>query len=127
MTAANAPGTEPARAPERVVLDATIVVTPDLDTGLALQLEAGRLTVHARLASEALHEPVYLIFRGYRDADPAALIELPISRAGESVSTALVGGLYACNLHANPRQSRDPDRTHHAHVVALRLTLAPTR
>ena len=87
MTAANAPGTEPARAPERVVLDATVVVTPDLDTGLALLLEAGHLTVRARLASEALHEPVYLIFRGYRDADPSALIEFPISRAGESTST----------------------------------------
>ena len=127
MTAANAPGTEPATAPEPVVLDATVVVTPDLDTGLALLLEAGRLTVHARLASEALHEPVYLIFRGYRDADPVALIEFPISRAGESTSTALVGGLYACNLHANPRVSRDADLTHHAHFVALRLALTPAR
>ncbi len=127
MTAANAPGTEPSPAPERVVLDATIMVTPDADTGLALQLPAGRLTMRARLASESLHEPVFFIFRGYRDVDPSALIEMPVSRAGESASTTLVGGLYACNLHANPRVSRDADLTHHTHFVALRLALTPAQ
>ena len=115
-------------ANERVVLDATIMVTPAADAGLALQLEAGRLTVTARLADDDVPAPVFLNFRAFRNADPSALIELPVGRDGESVTVALAGGVYACNVHVNapvPDNADLSDVAHQAQFVALRLTLAP--
>ncbi|MDP8923367.1 MAG: hypothetical protein M3O34_10890 [Chloroflexota bacterium] len=111
------------------MLDATIMVTPAADAGLALQLEAGRLTVMAQLADDDVPAPVFLTFRGYRDSDPSAHIEAQVGREGSSASVMLAGGVYACNLHASAPVRDDADLrevAHQAQFVALRLTLAPT-
>ncbi len=115
---------------ERVVLDATVMVTPAADAGLALQLEAGQLTATAQLADDDVDAPVFLTFRAYRNADPAAHIETQIGRDVGTTSVALAGGVYACNLHVNAPTPDDADLSevaHQAQFVALRLTLAPAR
>ena len=121
-------GTGAMSANERIVLDATIMVTPAADAGLALQLEAGHLTVTARLTDDDVSAPVFLTFRGLRDFDPSALVEIPVSRDGESTGVTLAGGVYACNVHVNAPTSDNADLNevaHQAQFVALRLTLAP--
>ena len=113
---------------ERVVLDATIMVTPAADAGLALQLEAGRLTVTARLMDDDVDAPVFLTFRAHRNADPSAHIETQIGGEAGSSSVTLAGGVYACNLHVNapvPDNASLAEVAHQAQFVAVRLTLAP--
>ena len=115
---------------ERVVLDAVIMVTPAADAGLALQLEAGHLTVTAQVMDDEVPAPVFFNFRGYRNSDPSAHIETQVGRDPGSTSTTLAGGVYACNLHVNAPTPDDADLSevaHQAQFVALRLSLAPAR
>jgi hypothetical protein len=115
---------------ERVVLDATIMVTPAADAGLALQLEAGHLTVAAQVTDDDVAAPVFLTFRAFRNADPAAHIETQVGRDVGTTSVTLAGGVYACNLHVNAPTRDDADLNevaHQAQFVALRVTLAPAR
>ena len=124
MSYSDAPGVE------RVVLDATIMVTPAADAGLALQLEAGHLTVTARVTDDDVPAPVFLTLRAYRNADPSAHIETQVGRDSGSTSVTLAGGVYACNLHVNAPTRDDADLNevaHQAQFVALRLTLVPAR
>ena len=51
---------------ERVVLDATLMVTPAADAGLAIQLGPGRLRLSARLADDDVKAPTVLILRAVR-------------------------------------------------------------
>ena len=118
------------RGVERVVLDATVMVTPAADAGLALQLEAGQLTATAQVMDDDVQAPVFLTFRAFRNADPAAHIETQVGRDAGSTSVELAGGVYACNLHVNAPTSDNADLNevaHQAQFVALRLTLAPAR
>ena len=128
MMSDDARTTGPLSASERVVLDATLMVTPAADAGLALQLEAGRLTVSARVTDDDVQAPVFLTFRAFRNADPSAHIETQIGRDAESITVALAGGVYACNIHVNAPVGDNADLNEVAHqtqFVALRLTLAP--
>src|SRR4051812_29178820 len=86
---------------ERTVLDATLMVTPAADAGLALQLGPGRLTMSACLADDDVRAPTVLIFRADRSSDPGAHVEMPIPRDGESVTVDLAGGVYALRVHVN--------------------------
>ena len=122
MTAANELGHE------LVVLDATIMVTPAADAGLALQLEAGHLTATARVTDDDVQAPVFLTFRAYRNADPSAHIETQVGQDSGTTRVTLAGGVYACNLHVNAPVRDDADLNevaHQAQFVALRLTLVP--
>jgi hypothetical protein len=113
---------------ERVVLDATLMVTPAADAGLALQLGPGCLMVTARLADEDVSAPAFFIFRADRNSDPGARIEMPVSRAGESASVDLAGGVYAARVHVTapvPDNATLADVAHVAQFVELRITFAP--
>ena len=115
---------------ERVVLDATIMVTPAADAGLALQLEPGILTATAQMTDDDVPAPVFLTFRAYRNADPAAHIETQVGQDSGTTRVTLAGGVYACNLHVNAPVRDDANLNevaHQAQFVALRLTLAPSR
>ncbi len=130
MMSDDARTTRAVSAGERIVLDATLMVTPAADAGLALQLEAGHLTVAAQVTDDDVDAPVFLTFRAFRNADPAAHIETQIGHAAGTTSVALAGGVYACNLHVNAPTSDNADLNevaHKAQFVALRLTLAPAR
>jgi hypothetical protein len=112
---------------ERVVLDATLMVTPAADAGLAMQLGPGRLHVTARLADDAVKAPTVLIFRADRNSDPAAHIEMPVSAAGEAATVDLVGGVYGIRLHVNaptPDNATLADVAHVAQFVELAITHA---
>jgi hypothetical protein len=112
---------------ERVVLDATLMVTPAADAGLAVQLGAGRLTVTARLADDDVRAPTVLILRADRNSDPGAHVEMPVSATGEAVTVDLAGGVYAFRLHVNastPDNATLADVAHYAQFVELRLTFA---
>jgi hypothetical protein len=128
MTRSTAGNTEARTALERVVLDATLMVTPAADAGLALQLGPGRLMVSARLADDIVRAPTVLIFRADRDSDPGALVEMPVSAAGESATVDLAGAVYAIRLHVNapiPDNATLADVAHVAQFVELRMTFAP--
>jgi hypothetical protein len=112
---------------ERVLLDATLMVTPAADAGLALQLGTGRLRVSARLADEAVRAPTVLIFRADRDSDPGAHLELPVSRAGESTTIDLRGGIYSVRVHVTapvPDNATLADVAHAAQFVEVVLVFA---
>jgi hypothetical protein len=112
---------------ERVVLDATLMVTPAADAGLALQLGAGRLRVNARLVDDAVRAPTVLFVRADRDTDPDARAEFPISQAGESTTIDLRGGVYAIRVHVNapvPDNATLADVAHVAQFVELAVTFA---
>jgi hypothetical protein len=112
----------------RVILDATIMVTPAGDQGLPLQFGPGRLIVSARLADEAVKAPTVFILRSDHNADPGANVEMPVSTGGQSTTVDLAGGIYACNLHVNaptPGNATLADVAHQAQFVALRITFAP--
>ena len=112
----------------RVVLDATLMVTPAADAGLAIQLGPGRLTVIARLADDEIRAPTTLIFRADRNSDPAAHIELPVSTTGETATVDLAGGVYALRVHVNaptPDNATLADVAHVAQFVELRVAFAP--
>lgn len=107
---------------ERVVLDATLMVTPAADAGLAIQLEPGRLRVTARLADDDVKAPTVLIFRADRNSDPGAHVEMPVSVAGEAATVDLAGGVYAVRLHVNaptPDNATLADVAHVAQFVEL--------
>ena len=112
----------------RVVLDATLMVTPATDPGLAIQLGPGRLMVIARLADDEIRAPTSLHFRADRNSDPAAHIEMPVSSAGETATVDLSGGVYAIRVHVNaptPDNATLADVAHVAQFVELRVTFAP--
>jgi len=113
---------------ERVVLDATLMVTPASDAGLAVHLGAGRLFVSARLADDDVRAPTMLIVRADRNSDPGGHIEMPVSSAGEAATVDLSGGVYAIRLHVNapvPDNATLADVAHVAQFVDLRVTFAP--
>jgi hypothetical protein len=113
---------------ERVVLDATLLVTPAADAGLALQLGAGQLFVSARLADNDVKAPTVLVIRADRNSDPGAHVEMPVSVAGETTTVDLTGGVYAIRLHVNapvPGNATLADVAHVAQFVELRVTYAP--
>jgi hypothetical protein len=113
---------------ERVVLDATLMVTPAADAGLALQLGPGRLRVSARLADDDVRAPTVLILRADRNSDPGAHVELPVSAAGESITVDLAGGVYAVRLHVNaptPANATLADVAHVAQFVEIFLAHSP--
>ncbi|HZO25296.1 MAG TPA: hypothetical protein VFH48_04800 [Chloroflexota bacterium] len=110
---------------ERVVLDATLMVTPATDAGLALQLGPGRLRVSVRLADDDVKAPTFLIFRADRNSDPGAHVEMPVSVAGEATTVDLTGGIYAVRLHVNaptPDNATLADVAHVAQFVELVIT-----
>ena len=114
-------------AEERVVLDATLMVTPAADAGLAMQLGPGQLFMSARLADDEVRAPTVLLLRADRNSDPGAHVEMPVSAAGESVSVDLAGGVYAVRLHVNaptPENATLADVAHVAQFVELRMTFA---
>ena len=114
-------------ADERVVLDATLMVTPATDAGLALQLGPGRLLVSARLADDDVRAPTMLILRADRNSDPGAHVEMPVSAAGEMVGVDLAGGVYSVRLHVNaatPENATLADVARAAQFVELRMTFA---
>jgi hypothetical protein len=113
---------------ERVVLDATLMVTPAADAGLALQLGPGRLQLMVRLADDEVRAPTFLILRADRNSDPGAHVELPVSVTGESIAVDLAGGVYAVRLHVNaptPDNATLADVAHVAQFVELRMTFVP--
>jgi len=113
---------------ERILIDATLMVSPATDTSLALLLDPGLLTITARLHDTDEAAPTSLTFRAARDTDPDAQIEMPVPVAAETARTTLVGGLYACTLHTTARTPEDAtlaDVAHHVQFVDLRMTLAP--
>ena len=113
---------------ERIVLDATLMVTPAADAGLAFQLGQGRLLVSVRLADDDVRAPTVLVMRADRNSDPGAHVELPVSAAGESIAVDLAGGVYSVRLHVNaptPNNATQADVAHAAQFVELRLTFAP--
>ena len=115
-------------ADERVVLDATVMVTPAADAGLALQLGPGRLFVAARLADDDVRTPTVLLLRADRNSDPGAHVEMPVSAAGESVNVDLAGGVYAVRLHVNaptPANATLADVAHLAQFVQVFLAFSP--
>jgi hypothetical protein len=115
-------------ADERVVLDATLMVTPAADAGLAIQLGPGRLRVNARLADDDVRAPTILVLRADRNSDPGAHIELPVSAAGESTTVDLAGAVYGVRLHVNaptPENATLADVAHVAQFVELRITFVP--
>ena len=110
---------------ERVVLDATLMVTPAVDAGLALQFGAGQMLVSARLADDDVRAPTILIIRADRNSDPSAHVEMPVSSAGESITVDLAGGVYGIRLHVNapvPHNATLADVAHVAQFVELRIT-----
>jgi hypothetical protein len=110
-----------------VVLDATLMVTPAADAGLALQLGPGQLRVFARLADDHVRAPTVLLVRADRNTDPGAHDKIPVSAAGESISVDLTGGVYAVRLHVNapvPDNATLADVAHVAQFVELRLAFA---
>jgi hypothetical protein len=112
----------------RDVLNATLMVTPAADAGLAIQFGPGRLLVTARLADDDVRAPTVLILRADRQSDPGAHVEMPVSAAGESVTVDLTGGVYAVRLHVNaptPDNATLADVAHVAQFVELRLTFSP--
>jgi hypothetical protein len=112
----------------RIVIDATLMVSPATDTSLALLLDPGLLTITARLHDDDAAAPTTLTFRAARDTDPDARIEMPVPVAGESGKTTLAGGLYACTLHTTaptPEDATLADVAHHAQFVDLLVTLVP--
>jgi hypothetical protein len=113
---------------ERVVLDATLMVTPAADAGLAIQLGVGQLLVSARLADDDVRAPTVLIVRADRNSDPAAHVEMPVSSAGESTTVDLAGGVYSIRLHVNapvPENATLADVAHVAQFIELLVTFAP--
>jgi hypothetical protein len=113
---------------ECVVLDATLMVTPAADAGLAIQLGPGRLRVSARLADDDVKAPTVLILRADRNSDPGAHVELPVSVDGESVTADLAGGVYAVRLHVNaptPENATLADVAHLAQFVQVFLAFSP--
>jgi hypothetical protein len=124
MTPPNDGGTE------RIVIDATLMVSPATDTSLALLLDPGLLTITARLHDDDAAAPTALTFRAARDTDPDARIEMPVPAAGGSGRTTLAGGLYACTLHTTAQAPADAnlaDIAHQVQFVDLRMTLAPAQ
>ena len=112
---------------ERALLDATLMVTPAADAGLALQLGPGRLMVSARLADDDVKAPTVLTFRADRNSDPGAHVEMPVSAAGETATVDLAGGVSGLRLHVNaptPDNVTLADVAHYAQFVELRITLA---
>lgn len=112
---------------ERVVLDATLMVTPAADAGLAIQLGPGRLRVTARLADDNVKAPTVLILRADRNSDPGAHVEMPVSVAGEAATVDLAGGVYSVRLHVNaptPDNATLADVAHAAQFVELLITHA---
>ena len=113
---------------ERTVLDATLMVTPAADAGLALQLGPGRLAVTAQLEEDDVRAPTTLILRADRTSDPAAHLEMPVSTAAETVTVDLTGGVYALRVHVNaptPDNATLADVAHYAQFVTLVVTHAP--
>ena len=113
---------------ERVVLDATLMVTPAADAGLAIQLGAGQLFVSARLADDAVRAPTVLIVRADRNSDPGAHVEMPVSVAGESITVELTGGIYSIRLHVTapiPDNATLADVAHVAQFIEVRVTFVP--
>jgi len=113
---------------ERVVLDATLMVTPAADAGLAVQLGPGRLRLSARLADDDVKALTVLIVRADRNSDPGAHVELPVSAAGESITVDLSGGVYAVRLHVNaptPKNATLADVAHVAQFVQLFMAFSP--
>lgn len=124
MTRPNVSDVSPTAATERVILDATLMVTPAADAGLALQLGPGRISISARLADDAVPVPTVLIFRADRDSDPSAHVEMPIPVAGEAVAVDLTGGVYSVRVHVNaltPDNATLADVAHYAQFVELRV------
>ena len=113
---------------ERIILDATVMVNPAADQGLALQLGPGRLTVSARLADDDVQAPTVFMLRSDHNADPAAAIEMMLSADAATTSVELAGGVYACNLHVNvpvPKNATLADVAHVAQFVTVQLTYTP--
>jgi hypothetical protein len=113
---------------ERTVLDATLMVTPAADAGLALQLGPGRLAVTAQLADDDVRAPTTLIIRADRNSDPGAYVEMPVSGSGETVTVDLNGGVYALRVHVNaptPDNATLADVAHYAQFVNLVVMHAP--
>jgi hypothetical protein len=113
----------------RTVLDATIMVTPATDQGLPLQLGPGQLTVRARLADDTVDAPTVFHLRADHNADPAATIEMGLSREVATRTVELAGGIYACNLHVNaptPKNATLADVAHQAQFVEVQITYAPS-
>jgi hypothetical protein len=111
----------------RTVLDATLMVTPAADAGLAFRLGAGRLMVSAQLEDDAVRAPTTLIFRADRNSDPGAHVEMPVSTAGETATVDLSGGVYALRVHVNaptPANATLADVAHEAQFVSLVVTYA---
>jgi hypothetical protein len=110
---------------DHVVLDATLMVTPAADAGLAVRFGAGQLFVSARLADDDVRAPTMLLVRADRSSDPGAHIEMPVSSAGESATVDLSGGIYAIRLHVNapvPDNATLADVAHVAQFVHVRVT-----
>jgi hypothetical protein len=113
---------------ERTVLDATLMVTPAADAGLALQLGPGRLRVTAQLADDDVRAPTTLILRADRNSDPGAHVEMPVSSDSQTVTVDLGGGVYALRVHVNaptPNNATLADVAHYAQFVTLLVTHAP--
>src|SRR4051794_25804624 len=111
----------------RVLLDATLMVTPAADAGLALQLGPGRLMVTAHLADDAVKAPTVLTLRADRNSDPGAHVEMPVSAGGETATVDLAGGVYGLRLHVNaptPDNATLGDVAHVAQFVELKITYA---
>jgi hypothetical protein len=112
---------------ERTVLDATLMVTPAADAGLALRLGPGRLRISARLEDSAVRAPTTLIFRADRNSDPGAHAEMLVSTADEGTTVDLAGGVYALRVHVNGSSSENAtlaDVAHEAQFVSLVVTYA---
>jgi len=113
---------------ERIILDATVMVTPAVDQGLPIQLGPGRLTVSARLADDDVQAPTVFLLRADHNADPAGTIEMMLSNTEATTSVEVAGGVYACNLHVNapvPENATLADVAHQAQFVTLQITYTP--
>ena len=119
--------TSPAAGDERVVVDATIRVTPPFFEGFCMDLGAGRLTITAGLVGDAEPLPADLSFSGQRD--PGADRTLPVGRNPAGVVIPLAGGAYCWYVDVmgppGADQLPEAERAAFAQWVAVKMVLTP--
>jgi hypothetical protein len=112
----------------RVIADMTVWTIPGGGDGPCIVLDAGQLTVNVQLVGDEPSQPVEFFFAGYRGSDPAALVQASVSRAPQTATVPLAGGLYCYSLR-NQAPVLDSAGlsvlTNYAQDVALKLTIGP--